>query len=63
VLQVAAKAAHAVIIEYYRKAITTRHSFVTILCDPRYKLSALEYLFDAQGGKESSGYIKAKAHF
>jgi len=63
VLQAAAKAAHSVIMEYYNKAIATRHSFVAILCDPRYKLSALKYLFDAQGEKDAPGYTKAKAHF
>jgi hypothetical protein len=52
-----------VILDYYNKAIATRHSFVAILCDPRYKLAALEFLFDAQGGVTSPGYIKAKAHF
>jgi len=63
ILQIVAKAAYTVIMEYYNMAIATRHSFVAILCDPRYKLAALEYLFDAQGGRNSPGYIKAKAHF
>jgi hypothetical protein len=36
---------------------------VAIICDPRYKLKALEYLFDASGGAESTGYKRAKGHF
>jgi hypothetical protein len=52
-----------VILDYYNKAIMTRYSFVAILYDPRYKLAALEFLFNAQGEVTSPGYIKAKAHF
>jgi hypothetical protein len=50
-------------IDYYKEAISSRHSFVAIICDPRYKLKALEFLFDASGGIESTGYKRAKIHF
>jgi len=33
-LKIAAKAAHKVLSEYYKKTLVTRHSFVAIICDP-----------------------------
>ena len=58
-----AKAAHIVITDYYKEAISSRYSFVIIICDPRYKLKALEFLFDALGGIKSTGYKRVKIHF
>lgn len=49
--------------DYYKAAIGTHHSIVVIICDPRYKLEALAYLFEAKGGVESSAYKVAKDHF
>ena len=63
ILKVAAKAAHTIITDYYKDAISSRHSFVAIICDPRYKLKALEFLFDTSRGIESTSYKRAKIHF
>jgi len=52
-----------VITDYYKEAISSRYSFVAIIYDPRYKLKALEFLFNASGGIESAGYKRAKGHF
>jgi len=49
--------------DYYKEAISLRYSFVAIICDPRYKLKALEFLFNALRGIESTGYKRAKGHF
>jgi hypothetical protein len=62
-LKAAAKAAYKILSEYYKKALATRHSFVAIICDPRYKLSVLAFMFEAEGGAESVAYKKGKAHF
>jgi hypothetical protein len=62
-LKIAAKAAHKVLSEYYKKTLATRHSFVAIICDPRYKLSLLAFMFDAEGGIDAPLYKKGKAHF
>jgi hypothetical protein len=62
-LKAAAKAAYKILSDYYKKALATRHSFVAIICDPRYKLSVLAFMFDAEGGVESLLYKKGKAHF
>ena len=43
--------------------MATRHSFISLICDPRYKMEVLEYLFDAEGGVRSSSYKKGKLHF
>jgi hypothetical protein len=48
---------------YYKEAISSRYLFVAIICNPQYKLKALEFLFDALGGIKSTGYKRAKAHF
>jgi hypothetical protein len=61
-LQSAAIAAHEVIDRYLKKALNSRHSCVAMLCDPRYKLNILRYLYAAEGGERSSVYIRAKAH-
>jgi hypothetical protein len=63
VLKIVAKAAHEVLVEYYKKSIETRHSFVATICDPRYKLRLFSYLYAADGGSNSRQYKKAKAHF
>jgi hypothetical protein len=63
ILKVAAKAAYSIISDYYKKAIATRHSFVAIIADPRYKLEALAYLFEADGGVDARDYKLAKNHF
>jgi hypothetical protein len=63
ILKLAAKAAYKVIEEYYKEAISSRYSFVAIICDPRYKLKALEFLFNASSGIESTSYKRAKIHF
>jgi len=42
--------------------MSTRHSFVAIICDPRYKLKLLLYCFEADGGEQSTQYKKEKAH-
>jgi len=62
-LKAAAIAAYKILSDYYKKALTTRHSFVAIICDPRYKLSVLAFMFDAEGGVNSPLYKKGKAHF
>jgi hypothetical protein len=62
-LQSAAIAAHEVIDHYLKKALNSRHSCVAMLCDPRYKLNILRYLYAAEGGERSSVYTRAKAHF
>ena len=49
--------------DYYEEAISSRHSFVVIICDPRYKLKALEFLFNALGGIKSTGYKRVKIYF
>jgi hypothetical protein len=60
ILKVAAKAAHEVITEYCKEAVSSHHLFVAIIYDPRYKLLALEFLFNfnAQGGKTPTGLTK-----
>lgn len=63
VLKAAAKAAHVILIDYYQKSMSTRHSFVATICDPRYKLEYYEFLFEGQGGANSPQAKKAKAHF
>lgn len=62
-LKTAAIAAHEVLLNYYKKSLQTRHHFVATICDPRYKLNLLEYIYDAEGGTTSTPYKKAKAHF
>ena len=62
-LKAAAKAAHKILSKYYKKALTTRYSFVIIIYDPRYKLSVLAFMFNTEGGAESAAYKKGKAHF
>ena len=63
ILQIAAKAAYKVLWDYFKKSIVTRHGFVSLICDPRYKIEVLEFLFDAEGGVSSSSYKKGKLHF
>ena len=62
-LKIAAGAAYVVLTEYFKKSMNTRHSFVSTICDPRYKLAVLAFLFDAEGGANSPNYKKGKAHF
>ena len=62
-LKEAAIAAHGVLSNYLKKALKTRHSAVALLCDPRYKLRVLGFLFDHDGGTDNSTYKLAKAHF
>ena len=62
-LKITAKAAHKVLSEYYKKTLVTRHSFVAIICDPRYKLSLLVFMFNAEGSINAPLYKKGKAHF
>jgi hypothetical protein len=62
-LKAAAEAAYKALSDYLNKAINTRHSCVALLCDPRYKLEILEFLYEAEGGENSPVYKKAKAHF
>jgi len=49
--------------DYYKEAISSYYLFVAIICNPRYKLKALDFLFDATRGTESTGYKRAKMHF
>ena len=49
--------------DYFKKSIAIRHSFIALICDPRYKIEVLEFLFDAEGGANSALYKKGKAHF
>jgi zinc finger BED domain-containing protein 1 (E3 SUMO-protein ligase ZBED1) len=63
ILETAAKAAHKVLTDYYKKSMETRHSFVATICDPRYKLRLFGYLYATEGGVNSGPYKKAKAHF
>jgi hypothetical protein len=63
ILKVAAKASHKVMTDYYNRAMDTRHSSVAVICDPRYKLTLLEYLYQSDGGAQAPMYKKAKAHF
>jgi hypothetical protein len=62
ILKQAAKAAHKVMVDYYKKAMDTRHSTVAVTLDPRYKLDLLAYLHQATGGVNSPAYKKAKSH-
>jgi hypothetical protein len=62
ILKQAAKAAHKVMADYYKKAMDTRHSTVAVTLDPRYKLDLLAYLHQATGGVNSPTYKKAKSH-
>jgi hypothetical protein len=62
-LKEAAIAAHGVLSNYLKKALKTRHSAVALLCDPRYKLRVLGFLFAHDGGTDNSTYKLAKAHF
>ena len=43
--------------------MATRYSFISLICDPRYKIEVLEYLFDTKGGVRSSSYKKGKLYF
>ena len=43
--------------------MATRHSFISLICDPRYKIEVLEYLFNTEGGVRSSLYKKGKLYF
>jgi hypothetical protein len=63
VLNVAAKAAHKVLFDYFKKSMTTRHASVALICDPRYKMEVLEFMFEAEGGVNSPWYKKGKLHF
>lgn len=63
ILQIAAAAAYKVMKDYYEKSMRTRHSFVALICDPRFKMASLAFLFDAEGGDNSPSYRLAKAHF
>jgi hypothetical protein len=57
------KATYSIISNYYKKAIITRHSFVAIIANSRYKLKALAYLFEANGGVNARDYKLVKNHF
>jgi len=48
---------------YYKEAMDTRHSAVAIICDPRYKLDLLDFIYTADGGINAPMYKKSKAHF
>lgn len=63
ILRVAATAAHEKMEEYLKKAMLTRNAFVALICDPRYKLSGLEYLFGADGGTLATQYKVWRGHF
>ena len=63
ILKIAARAAHKVLADYYKKSMETRHSFVATICDPRYKLKALAFFSQATGSLKSLLAIKGKAHF
>jgi hypothetical protein len=43
--------------------MSTCHSFVTTIYDPCYRLKYYEYLFEAQGGANSTEYKQGKEHF
>ena len=60
---IAAGAAHLVLTEYFKKSMNTRHSSFSTICDPRYKLAVLAFLFDAEGGANSPNYKNGKSHF
>jgi hAT family C-terminal dimerisation region len=62
-LKVAAKAACDIVDKYLKAALKTRHSCVALLCDPRYKLDILKFLYENKGGEASREYQMAKAHF
>ena len=47
----------------YKEVMDTRHSAVTIICDPRYKLDLLDFIYTADGGINAPMYKKSKAHF
>ena len=49
--------------EYYKKVLVTRYSFVTTICDPRYKLNLFAYMYDSEGGTNATAYKRVKAHF
>jgi hypothetical protein len=62
ILQKAVIAAHAVLSDYFKKSLATRHSLIATLCDPRYKMKALAFFSQADGGFDSGLYKKGKAH-
>ena len=59
-LKIAAGTAHKVLTEY-KKSMDMRHSFVSTICDSRYKLAVLANLFDAEDGTNSTN-IRRKKH-
>ncbi|KAG4427260.1 hypothetical protein IFR05_017257, partial [Cadophora sp. M221] len=63
VIQVVAEVVYKTMAEYYKESLATRHSYVALLCDPRYKLECLEFLYETEGDSHSVGYMKAKLHF
>jgi hypothetical protein len=62
ILQEAARAACAIIDDYYKKSIMSRAAFVATVVDPRYKLQFFKWAFSATGSEQSSIYKKGKAH-
>jgi hypothetical protein len=46
---------------YYKEAMDTRPSAVAIICDPRYKLDLLDFIYTADGGINAPMYKKSKA--
>ncbi|KAF8851610.1 hypothetical protein BDZ45DRAFT_766151 [Acephala macrosclerotiorum] len=62
-LQSAATAGYKVLEEYYKKSLATRHSFVALICDFRYKFNYVSYMYDNEGRVNATQYKKAKAHF
>ncbi len=62
-LQTAARAGYKILLEYYKTSLATRHFFVATICDPRYKMNLLTYIYDAEGGANSPKVKRGKAHF
>ncbi|TEY36874.1 hypothetical protein BOTCAL_0540g00020 [Botryotinia calthae] len=61
-LQTASKAALRTLEEYYETNINTRHAWVALVLDPRYKFDFIKYLYKAEDVIESEAYQKATQH-
>jgi hypothetical protein len=48
---------------YYKEVIDTRHSTIVIICNPRYKLDLLDFIYIANSRINAPIYKKSKVHF
>ena len=62
-MKIAATIVYKTIFDYYKKSIVTRLLAVVLICDLRYKLELLAYLYAVEGGITSDSYRMVQAHF